>query len=66
MAIEVPQAEPQGVEELLDALADLVAQIDRSEFRDKRGHALKMNMAYREAVTLLALYGRPQGGTKRP
>ncbi|HEY8614986.1 hypothetical protein [Phenylobacterium sp.] len=42
---------------LAAALADLVHQIELSDYRDEHGHALRMNVAYREAQRLVEEFG---------
>jgi len=43
--------------ELLAAVLELVDQIRLSDYRDRLGHPLEMNAAYRDLVLLLTLRG---------
>jgi hypothetical protein len=58
MADEVPrQDQPLDEDDALAALAQLVDQIRGSDYRDRHGHPLEMNLHYRDAVALLTLRG---------
>lgn len=43
--------------ELLQAVLDLMDQIDEAGFRDAHGHPIELNMAYMELVAILMARG---------
>jgi hypothetical protein len=45
-------------DDALEALSALVAQILGSGYRDRHGHPLENNLAFRDAIAVLMLRGR--------
>lgn len=54
-----PMQEPEAPDDLdaIETLRALVQQIQGSDYRDKHGQPLEMNVAYRDALALLKLHG---------
>jgi hypothetical protein len=51
------QSDVHDAAELLDAVLDLVDQINGAGFRDAHGHPIEMNVAYLELIAILTARG---------